>query len=116
MKNDDNDQGGLWTVHDIAQTLEVDVSTVRKWTREGRIAPYTKLGGKSGAYLFKTEEVKKLLRRKSCKRCSAIVKRQFLNSDGLCESCIDQLEIPDPEPVETADNGPSAACNPRQVR
>lgn len=90
----------LWTVSDIAEFLDLDASTIRAWVREGRLEPYKKLRGPSGAYLFTEDEVKKLNRRKRCTRCDALVKIKFLTDEGLCASC----QLQDPLPVESPDN------------
>ena len=41
----------------VADRLKVDVSTVARWVRNGRLAPAIKTPGIRGAYLFTSEDV-----------------------------------------------------------
>lgn len=102
----------LWTISDIAEFLDLDASTIRGWVREGRIEPYKKLRGHTGAYLFTEDEVKKLNRRKRCTQCDALVKIKFLTDDGLCASCQSQ----DPLPMEPQSNQTAEGLQPSTGR
>jgi excisionase family DNA binding protein len=45
------------TTAEVAERLDVDVSTVARWVRSGALAPSGKLPGLRGAYLFEPGDV-----------------------------------------------------------
>lgn len=50
----------LLATRQVADALGIDVSTISRWVKEGRISPAMRLPGKTGAMLFTPKDVERL--------------------------------------------------------
>ena len=57
MLNADGSVRDLVSTTQVCHILNRDKRTIRRWIAEGRLRPVYKLAGKTGAYVFRAEDI-----------------------------------------------------------